>query len=145
MYAFYMLAYTLHTHLLILAFLWLSGLPPIKASESFTFMNIHQIPIRYWYFVILILQESPVPWKETVACISTKSGCPFPWHFFFLLNLFINRNPIQLYYALLFCPSACQALSPWRMIKGTAKNERSPGKRRALWQSCASKCESLCL
>lgn len=113
MYAFYMLAYTLHTHLLILAFLWLSGLPPIKAFESFTFMNIHQIPIRYWYFVILILQESPVPWREIVARISTNSGCPFPWHFFLSSELIYKQKSHSLVLrpsVLPFCMSSPQSL-----------------------------------
>lgn len=32
---------------------------------------------------------------------------------------------------------------PEIMIKGTAKNEGSPGKRSALWKPCASKCEEV--
>lgn len=98
--------------------------------------------MRYGYFVIPTPQESPVPWSREI-----------PWHvyplilgaflldiFLFLPNIFIDRNATDLFYAPLFCPSACQALSACKMIEGTAKNEWSLAKRCALWQPCASRC-----
>lgn len=102
-----------------------------KASQRFT--NIYEHPSdSYEILAFYYSQPTKIPSSlrqgDAVAHISTNSGCYFAWHFFFFPNLLIKRNPIHGYYDLLFCPSACQALSPWTFIKGTAENEGSPGK-----------------
>lgn len=101
------------------------------------FMNIYLIPMKYWYFIIYLLQGSPVPWSREMLwhVYPLILDAPFLGAFLFFLNLFTNRKPIDLYYTILFWPSACQALCAWRVVKVTAQNERSPAKRwvEAVW------------
>lgn len=113
-----------------------------KESQSFTNIYEHSSD-SYEILAFYYSQPTKIPSSlrqgDAVAHISTNSGCYFAWHFFFFPDLLIKRNPIHGYDDLLFCPSSCQALSPWTLIKGTAENEGSPGKGYALWQPCASK------
>lgn len=139
-----MLAYTLHTNLLLFAFLWLSALPPIKASQSFT--NIYEHSSDSCKILVFCYPHprripSFLKQSDSVAHIYITVGAPF-LDIFFLCSKFIYKQKshslVLCSSVLPFCMSSPQSLKDDKRYQ--QKNEWSPGKRCALWQPCALKC-----
>ena len=96
LYALYIHAYTWHTNLLILAFLWLSALPLIKASESFT--NIYEHSSDFYEILVFCYPNAtgiPGAWSKEILWYvyplilggynSFLKTNAFPWHIFSFL------------------------------------------------------------